>query len=385
MDVRVAAVLAALTGVVAGALMVLALVRPVRTHRARESVAAPAPSGVRGLLAVLSSAAVLVDDSDVVVDANPGAYSSGLVRADGLAAGSIRQLLRGVRRDRAVGTVEMELPRGPLGGETYAALVRAAPLNGHFVVVIAEDRTEARRVDAVRRDFVANVSHELKTPIGALLLLAEAIFNASGDPDAVERFAQRMRIEASRLSNLVQELLDLSRLQDHGPLHDGEVVSVDEVVEEAVERCRTSATAKSISLVISRSGGLTVFGVRSQLITAVRNLVENAVTYSPDHTRVRIIVRSSGALVEIRVSDEGIGIPEPERERIFERFYRVDPARSRATGGTGLGLSIVKHVLANHGGEVTVWSVEGSGSTFTLRLPVSTDRAGISPLREART
>ncbi|WP_225804680.1 cell wall metabolism sensor histidine kinase WalK, partial [Streptomyces sp. NK15101] len=232
---------------------------------------------------------------------------------------------------------------------------------------------EARRIEAVRRDFVANVSHELKTPVGALSLLSEAVMDASDDPEAVTRFAGRMQIEATRLTNLVQELIDLSRVQNDDPLEDSEPVSVDELVAEAIDRSRQPASTKQISMVSGGAAGLYVWGSRGQLAAALGNLVENAVNYSPARTRVGIAARRvsapGGDLIEIAVTDQGIGISEKDRERIFERFYRVDPARSRATGGTGLGLAIVKHVAASHGGEVTVWSTEGQGSTFTLRLP----------------
>ncbi|MFD6250666.1 sensor histidine kinase, partial [Streptomyces roseolus] len=233
--------------------------------------------------------------------------------------------------------------------------------------------TAAPLTDGVRRYFVANVSHELKTPVGAISLLSEAVMDAADDPEAVSRFAGRMQIEATRLTNLVQELIDLSRVQNDDPLEDSEPVSVDELVAEAIDRSRHPASTKQITMASGGSADLFVWGSRGQLAAALGNLVENAVNYSPARTRVGIAARRvaapGGDLIEIAVTDQGIGIPEKDRERIFERFYRVDPARSRATGGTGLGLAIVKHVAASHGGEVTVWSTEGQGSTFTLRLP----------------
>jgi two-component system sensor histidine kinase SenX3 len=247
------------------------------------------------------------------------------------------------------------------------------------VLVLVDDRTEARRVEEIRRDFVANVSHELKTPIGALQLLAEAVTDAADDPDAVRHFAKQMERESVRLTALVQEIIDLSRLQVADALHPPEPVEVDGVVTEAVDRVRLAAQRKRIDVAVFGDEGAVVYGDRSLLVTAVRNLVENAIAYSPDATRVTVFVRRAGGLVEVAVSDQGLGIPAAEQERIFERFYRVDPARSRATGGTGLGLSIVKHVAANHGGDVTLWSVEGQGSTFTLRLPDSAQPAGATP------
>jgi two-component system sensor histidine kinase SenX3 len=242
-------------------------------------------------------------------------------------------------------------------------------------VLVLEDLTEALRVEAVRRDFVANVSHELKTPVGAMQLLAEALHEASDDPEAVRHFAQRMTKEATRLGLLVQELIDLSRLQGAEPLKDPKPAAMEQAVHEAVDRNRLPAEAKAIRVVVVRESGegpdepLVVFGDEAQLATAVANLLENAIAYSPDHTRVIIGMRRRDDIVEVSVADEGIGIAEADQERVFERFYRADPARSRDTGGTGLGLAIVKHIATNHDGEVVLWSAGGKGSTFTLRLP----------------
>jgi len=251
-------------------------------------------------------------------------------------------------------------------------LVSSSTLNG-LVLLLVEDQTESRRVEEVRRDFVANTSHELKTPVGALALLAETVEDAADDPEAVRRFASRMRQEAARLTNLVQDMITLSRIQAAEPIPDPVPVALDAVVAEALDRCRMKASARGIDLVAVGEHGLSVLGDEDLLVTALRNLLENAVAYSPDKTRVDVSTGQADDAVEISVSDQGIGIPERDLERIFERFYRVDPARSRATGGTGLGLAIVKHVTAAHGGKVTVVSSEGAGSTFTLRLPLRLD------------
>jgi two-component system sensor histidine kinase SenX3 len=237
------------------------------------------------------------------------------------------------------------------------------------VLLLVDDRTEARRVEDVRRDFVVNVSHELKTPVGALALLAEAVLEANDDPEAVARFAHRMQIESKRLTRLVQEIVDLSRLEIAGTLHDPELVDVGVAAAEAIEQSRLVAGSRGSEIVSSLARGAQVFGDADLLATAIRNLIGNAISYSAPGARVAVSVRSADQLVEIAVADQGQGIPESEQARIFERFYRVDAARSRATGGTGLGLAIVKHICANHGGEVTVWSEPGHGSTFTMRLP----------------
>jgi two-component system, OmpR family, sensor histidine kinase SenX3 len=341
------------------------------------------PPGVASVLSVLSSSAVVLDSQDRVIQASVAARAYGLVKGDQLAAQELLALARQVRRDGEIREGEMEVATSGTG-RTSTFAVRVAPLGaavggGGLVLLLVEDQTESRRVEEVRRDFVANTSHELKTPVGALALLAETVEDAADDPEAVRRFAGRMRQEASRLTNLVQDMITLSRIQAAEPVPDPVRVEVDAVVAEAIDRCRMKASVRGIEIAASGLRGLTVLGDEDLLITALRNLLENAVAYSADKTKVHVSTRRAAPdAVEISVADQGIGIPERDRERIFERFYRVDPARSRATGGTGLGLAIVKHVTSAHGGEVTVLSTEGAGSTFTLRLPLhSTDAARV--------
>ncbi|MEU3461659.1 ATP-binding protein [Streptomyces sp. NPDC006733] len=381
MDVNAAvAAASAIAGLCTGVIAVLAFrwsereqARPTRTAL-RPDGAGVLPPGVDTVLSVLRSSAVVLDEGDTVVKASSAAYALGLVRGGRLAVDQMLQMARETRRDGEIRQVELDLPkRGAGRGEGLAVSARVAPLGSRLVLLLVEDLTEARKIEAVRRDFVANVSHELKTPVGALSLLSEAVMDASDDPEAVIRFAGRMQIEATRLTSLVQEIIDLSRVQNDDPLDDAEPVDVDDLVAEAIDRCRHQANAKQITMATGSAPDLHIWGNRGQLAAALGNLVENAVNYSPARTRVGIAGRRipapGGDLIEISVTDAGIGISEKDRDRIFERFYRVDPARSRATGGTGLGLSIVKHVAASHGGEVTVWSAEGQGSTFTLRLP----------------
>ncbi|MFF0740702.1 sensor histidine kinase [Streptomyces sp. NPDC004111] len=391
MDVNAAvAAAAAIAGLCTGIIAMLAFrwsereqKRPTRSSALRPEPNGTLPPGVDTVLSVLRSSAVVLDESDNVVKASSAAYALGLVRGGKLAVEPMMHMARDTRRDGEIRQVELDLPRRGTGrGEALAVSARVAPLGSRLVLLLVEDLTEARRIEAVRRDFVANVSHELKTPVGALSLLSEAVMDASDDPEAVTRFAGRMQIEATRLTSLVQELIDLSRVQNDDPLEDSEPVRVDELVAEAIDRSRHTASTKQITMQAGGTSGLHVWGNRGQLAAALGNLVENAVNYSSARTRVGIAARRvpapGGDLIEIAVTDQGIGISERDRERVFERFYRVDPARSRATGGTGLGLAIVKHVAASHGGEVTVWSSEGQGSTFTLRLP----EAG--SVREAR-
>ncbi|TAL21244.1 MAG: two-component sensor histidine kinase [Frankiales bacterium] len=362
-----------LLGLVAGLVLGVLLARLLRRPAVEVAPAAsPAdvPSSVEVIDALPAAVAVLAADDRVVL-ANRSAVELGVVRGPRLLVPELRRLARDVRRTGTGQEVEVEPARTRMLRLPEAVRVRVAPVEdeaGH-VVMLVEDVTEARRVEAVRRDFVANVSHELKTPVGGMSLLAEALVDAAQDPEAVRRFGSRLQKEAGRLARLVQELIDLSRLQGADPLPEQDVVPVDRVIAEAVELTRLAASSRSIALVQGGTPGLTVQGSEAQLVTAVRNLLENAVHYSPEGTRVAVAARAEQGAVEILVTDQGIGIAERDLERVFERFYRADPARSRETGGTGLGLAIVKHVATNHGGEVSVWSVEGSGSTFTLRLP----------------
>ena len=346
-------------------------------------------SGLKGLgrksLDSLRVGVVVLDADDHPVLVNPAARAMGLLRSGGapgtIAAHPILRTLAGqVRRTGVRREVELDLPRGhaPLGLH-----LRAVALNSTHVAVEAADVTESHRLARVRRDFVANVSHELKTPIGALQLLAEALLDATevstveAPPDdekaedllAARRFAERIHHESARMGRLVNELLELTRLQGAEPLPTPEPVPLDWVIAEVIDRTRTTASAKGIEVVYTGERGATVYGSDSQVATAVTNLVENAIAYSGDDTTVSIAMRQDQDWIEIDVTDQGIGIAPHDVDRIFERFYRADQARSRSTGGTGLGLAIVKHIATNHGGRVEVTSTLGGGSTFTLRLP----------------
>lgn len=282
-----------------------------------------------------------------------------------------RTVISGEPVDVDLGRLELDADDEDAGGEPLRAVVRAVvqPLDAERVLVSAVDESQARHVETVRRDFVANVSHELKTPVGAMALLAEAVIDSADDEEAVRHFSGKMLKEATRLGALVNELIALSRLQGGVHLEDLAVVEVDAVVGEAVGRLATAAENAGIEVVTDAPSGLLVRGDRTLLVTALTNLVDNAISYSPTGTTVSVVRRTTGPWVEIAVTDRGIGIAPEHQSRVFERFFRVDPARSRATGGTGLGLAIVKHVAANHGGRALLWSRVGTGSTFTLRLP----------------
>ncbi len=370
MDPTTQASLAAVIGVVVGAVSVLAW---HISDRQQHQLAAPeepaVPIGVATVLSVLRSSAVVVDESDVVLKASAPAYAFGLVRGNELIIEDLAEVVRQVRRDGQIRETELTLSRDHATPRMVTA--RVAPLGSRLVLALVEDRTRERRVEAVRRDFVANVSHELKTPVGAIRLLSEAVADASGDPEAVKRFAGRMVTESDRLTRLVQQIIELSRLQGDDPLETPVRVKIDDVIAIAVDTSAIEARAKHINLITGGDSELMVYGSDEQITAAVSNLVANAVAYSGESSSVVVTTRGTPTCVEVSVIDQGIGIPSGEIDRIFERFYRVDPARHRSTGGTGLGLSIVKHVAATHGGDVTVWSVEGQGSTFTLSLPRS--------------
>jgi two-component system, OmpR family, sensor histidine kinase SenX3 len=353
----------------------MAVGRPWRSGRGGGLPQAQIAGDVLGALGV---GVLVLDADDRPVLANPAAAEHGLV-GDGGVHAVVRTLAGQVRRSGVHREVELELPRtqgrGPGTAEPVGVRVRVTPLSGPdyaagHVAIEAFDVTEAHRLARVRRDFVANVSHELKTPVGALALLAEALLEAADDPEASRRFAERIHHESQRLARLVKELLELSRLQGAEPLPRPVPVTVDRIVNEVLDRTRTAASVKAIDLNFIGARRLVVYGDEGQLVTAVANLVVNAITYSPGETKVTLEARRSRDLVEVSVTDQGIGIAPADLDRIFERFYRADQARSRDTGGTGLGLAIVKHIAVNHGGRVDVESTVGEGSRFTLRLPV---------------
>jgi two-component system, OmpR family, sensor histidine kinase SenX3 len=375
-DVTTAAILGAIGGIVLSWLAVYAVRLSERQQRrvptATDMETDALPRGVGDVLAVLRSSAIVLDGSDAVVNNSPAAVADGLVRHSELVSPELLEMARQVRRDGVIREAELQLPSGSGGRSERVFAARVAPLGGSHVLLLVEDRSQERRLEEIRRDFVANVSHELKTPVGGLALLAEAVLDAHDDPEAIVRFAQRMQVESNRLTRLVQEIVDFSRLQAAASFGDSRGVDVSAAAREAVDQMRIAADSKGIELSFSASPGCAVWGDHDLLVTAVRNLVGNAVAYSEPHTRVAVDVRAgTGDIVQVTVTDQGRGIPASEQERIFERFYRIDAARSRATGGTGLGLSIVKHVVAHHGGTIGVWSEPGQGSTFTVRIPAA--------------
>ena len=341
-----------------------------RTARDSGNVFAQLPTGIVDLLEVVDAEYLLLAPGEIVIRASDASTTLGLVRDGKLVSNEILNIVRACRRSQISQEDTIELPRGPIGEGTHTLLVRVAPIGTQGVIaVLIFDDSEFRRLDAVRRDFVANISHELKTPIGALSILSEAVLEASDDPEAITRFATKMQTEARRLSDLVQEIINLSRIQDEDPLKNATPILLSELVLQAIDESRLSADSREIKIEFIKNNEVTILGDSTQLEMSISNLIENAINYSPNKTMVVVSLSRVDGLAEIKVKDQGIGISEENIERIFERFYRVDPARSRATGGTGLGLSIVKHIITNHGGDITVWSEQGEGSTFTIRLP----------------
>ncbi len=320
------------------------------------------------LLALVPAAVVVVSEADFVLAASDFAKRLGIARGSSLWDPDLTSLLADARAAGRVAASEVRL-NGP-DGEPIRLAVQAVPLSNGAAVIIGQDRSADLRFDETRRDFVANITHELKTPIGAIGLLAEAADSAADDPQAVHHFLSRLTVQAERLNELVSQIIALSRLQAVDPMLNAGPVPLTPVMEAAIARCATQSDAGGITVSLQAGSGLTVTGDAEELQTAVTNLVQNAVAYTEPGGRVTVSSsRAPDGMVELRVSDTGIGISPADQQRIFERFFRVDADRSRASGGTGLGLSIVKHVAAAHGGEVKLWSQLGHGSTFTLRLP----------------
>lgn len=365
------ALIALATGLVIGVGVTLLLVWAYRARsRFAEQVSNDIPAGIIDVLGGMDDAACVLDASGLVVAVSQAAGRFGIEPGSVLENDGLRQL---VRRANTTGSSVSETMRITRGVTLDPRLIsaRASSVSAQLTLLIIRDVTERERLDQMRTDFVANTSHELKTPVGAVSLLAEAIESAADDPEQVRKFAVRISAEAARLGQLTGRIMSLSRLQAAESLAEVGPVSIDEVVASSVEGNIVQADSAGVELTRGGDRGVWVRGDAQVLIEAVSNLIANAIAYSPQGSRVGVGVKSDGEVVEIAVADQGIGISEGDRERVFERFYRADDARSRRTGGTGLGLSIVKHATQRHGGEVRLWSRPGRGSTFTIRLPVT--------------
>ena len=374
MDTTQLALLALLAGIVVGGSVSALVVAAMRARdRALIESSVEVPDGVRGVLHGMDDAAIVVDASFTVLAASSAAAAFELAEGGSLPTDELRALARRVRTSDAVATETtatqtMRLRRGAPPAEPRLVSVRASRISPRLTLLVLRDITERERVEEMRRDFVANTSHELKTPVGAVSLLAEAIESAADDPPQVRIFATRLQAEASRLALLTSRIMNLSRLQAADELP-ARIVSIDEVVAGALDAHAIQADSAGVEVVRGGVRGLYVLGDAQVLSEAVGNLIANAIAYSPRGSSVGIGIKAADRVVEIAVTDRGIGIAEGEQDRVFERFYRADPARARRTGGSGLGLSIVKHAVQRHGGEVRLWSRPGRGSTFTIRLP----------------
>lgn len=313
----------------------------------------------------------VVDRSGTVILSNGRAHDMGVVHERSIAkevTGAVEQAFA----DKETHTLDYSTRRrtGSRVSSVRAVVKPLTLIDDRFVIIYVTDESENVRMESARRDFVANVSHELKTPVGGMALLAEALMEAADDPEQVHYFGERLHKEALRLADMINELISLSKLQGAEALPDMEPVDVDEVIAEAMARNKLAAETAGIDLFRGKPASVQVMGDKNLLVTAVSNLISNAISYSPQSSLVTVSTKMTAESVLIRVTDRGIGIAEEDQKRVFERFFRVDKARSRSTGGTGLGLAIVKHVAANHGGRIKLWSRPGTGSTFTIELPI---------------
>jgi two-component system sensor histidine kinase SenX3 len=357
-------------GALAGVAIVLLIMWVLRQRRIdNETTSGDLPRGVTQLVNKLDGAVLILDKSLNVLVASEGSSRLSLHGQGRLLLPELVIIAEQAARGDSVSREDFEISRGPLGDATLTVTVHASPFRNRFVLLTVIDRGEYQRLDDVRREFVANVSHELKTPIASVGLLAEALQEAADDPDMVRHFADRLTTEAHRLGAITREIIELSRLQAEGALADFEPVTVEVLVNKALDQNRVVAKARGIKLAAGGDLGATIYGDQDRLVVALNNLLANAVHYSPDNSQVGIGVVRRNSFIEIAVTDQGIGMNKEEAERVFERFYRTDQARSRSTGGSGLGLSIVKHIVSNHGGDIRVWSSPGKGSTFTIRIP----------------
>ena len=323
------------------------------------------------LLEVLAEAGAVLSPQNKVLSATTGALALGLIQGRGLVHKKLITLAAKARSTGALSSLETELSTGIQGVTKIFVRARAVDIGDGVVLLIVDDRTEVQRLDDTRRDFVANISHELKTPVGAIGLLAEAILDNTRDPELVQKFTENVLKESKRLSALIKDVIQLSRIQASETILSAEVVDLDEVVKDAIDRNAFKADRRKIKIDYLAQKGVKVVGDEEMLAVAIKNIVENAIVYSPEGSKVGVTLAKNGDIAEVKVVDNGVGISKEDQDRIFERFYRTDPARSRETGGTGLGLSIVKHVFTTHGGKILLSSRLGIGSTFTLQLPLA--------------
>lgn len=362
--------LIALCSVAVGVLVGMLIGRAKRQDLIEELEAVGAQESLLDSFEVLSTPTVLIDGLNTIIGATESAKNLGFIRDLNIKSPEVIDLVRQARRKGEAQAKELEIASG-LSNQTLFVNLRAGLLSDGKVLLTIDDLTDSKRLDDTRRDFIANISHELKTPIGAISLLSEALQDAADDPEMAKKFSKDLHRESQRLAHLVQDIIELSRLQGTEVVTNAQLVDLAEVVHEAVDRNQVLSTKRSVKIMVDANEDIDVLGDREMLVTAIKNLIENAILYSDEGSQVGIGLRQKHGVAAIAVADSGIGIAPEHQDRIFERFYRADPSRSRQTGGTGLGLAIVKHIAIKHRGEVQLFSQPGVGSTFTFRVPIA--------------
>ena len=361
-------ILGMLLGALLGGTTIYFLVTPKNKPEQQNLISNSSRNLILKLIQSLPDIVIWVDGDNKIKYASEVALNLNIAREDKIQIEALETLISMARKidEPLIKKVKAKRPLGiaKLNLDTWVMRLERGE-----VLLWAQNNSVVSRVETMRRDFVANISHELKTPVGALSLLAEAIEESGKDSESIQKFAKRIGPETKRLTNVIRDIIDLSQVQSDDPLATANPVEVDRVINDAVDAVQLLADLNNVEIAQVNEPDVKIVGDEYQLVMAIRNLLTNAITFSPASSRITVGAKLKDGVVEITVSDQGIGISLENQSRIFERFYRVDPARSRSTGGTGLGLAIVKHVCENHGGEVSVWSVPGQGSTFTMKFP----------------
>ena len=374
-------ILGMLLGALLGGTTVYFLVKPKSQPEQQSPTLNSSRNLILKLIQSLPDIVIWVDGDNKIKYASEVALNLNIAREDKIQIDALETLISMARKidEPLIRKVKAKRPLGiaKLNLDTWVMRLERGE-----VLLWAQNNSVVSRVETMRRDFVANISHELKTPVGALSLLAEAIEESGKDSESIQKFAKRIGPETKRLTNVIRDIIDLSQVQSDDPLASANPVEVDRVINDAVDAVQLLADLNNVEIAQVNEPDVKIVGDEYQLVMAIRNLLTNAITFSPASSRITVGAKLKDGVVEITVSDQGIGISLENQSRIFERFYRVDPARSRSTGGTGLGLAIVKHVCENHGGEVSVWSVPGQGSTFTMKFPQMEEESVIENSKE---
>jgi two-component system sensor histidine kinase SenX3 len=374
-------ILGMLLGALLGATSIYFLINTKSKPQQQNPTSNSSRNQIQKLIQSLPDIVIWVDGDNKIKYASEVALSLNIARDDKIQIDALETLISMARKIDEPLMKKVKAKR-PLGIAKLNLDTWVMRLERGEVLLWAQNNSVVSRVETMRRDFVANISHELKTPVGALSLLAEAIEESGKDSESIQKFAKRIGPETKRLTNVIRDIIDLSQVQSDDPLATANPVEVDRVINDAVDAVQLLADLNSVEIVQVNEPDVKIVGDEYQLVMAIRNLLTNAITFSPVNSRITVGAKLKDGVVEITVSDQGIGISLENQSRIFERFYRVDPARSRTTGGTGLGLAIVKHVCENHGGEVSVWSVPGQGSTFTMKFPQMEEESIIENSKE---